>query len=152
MEFWVLGGVVLIGLEALIPGFGVFGILGALILAGSLFVALGSDIVAAAIVAVVAIIACAILFYLVARFPDARWSRPFRMTRQNRKEDGYESAIDRSYLLGQKGVAKSVLRPAGTGLFGSELVDIVTEGDFYEAGTPIQVVAVEGHRVVVRQI
>jgi membrane-bound serine protease (ClpP class) len=49
-------------------------------------------------------------------------------------------------------VAVTPLRPAGRARLSGEadLVDVVTEGDFVEAGTPLRVVRVEGNRVVVR--
>jgi membrane-bound serine protease (ClpP class) len=52
-------------------------------------------------------------------------------------------------LLGATGVAETQLRPSGKGRFGNQLVDVVTEGDLIERGTPIQIVNVEGARVVV---
>jgi len=42
-----------------------------------------------------------------------------------------------------------MLRPAGTAKFGDRYIDVVTEGDFIPPGTPVQVVEVEGTRIVV---
>jgi membrane-bound serine protease (ClpP class) len=55
-------------------------------------------------------------------------------------------------LLGQVGAATSMLRPAGMARFGDQYVDVVTEGDFIQPGTPIQVVEVEGTRIVVKKV
>jgi membrane-bound serine protease (ClpP class) len=52
-------------------------------------------------------------------------------------------------LLGATGVAETVLRPAGKGRFGDQLVDVVTEGDFITKGERIKIVTVDGSRVVV---
>ena len=54
-------------------------------------------------------------------------------------------------MLGQVGVATSMLRPAGMARIGDAYVDVVTEGDFIEPGTPIQVIEVEGTRIVVKK-
>ncbi|UCG33665.1 MAG: hypothetical protein JSU68_03330, partial [Phycisphaerales bacterium] len=54
--------------------------------------------------------------------------------------------------VGDEGVTESRLRPAGKARFGSTLVDVVTEGEFVEARTPIRVVERRGNRVVVRSI
>ncbi len=62
---------------------------------------------------------------------------------------GVDSAVA---LLGQVGTASSMLRPAGLAKFGDRYVDVVTEGDFIDPGTPIQVVEVEGSRVVVKRV
>ncbi len=55
-------------------------------------------------------------------------------------------------LLGHVGTATSLLRPSGIAHFGDRRVDVSTEWDFIEPGTPIQVVAVEGTRIVVKKV
>ncbi|MEY2807785.1 MAG: hypothetical protein RIR65_2202 [Planctomycetota bacterium] len=52
-------------------------------------------------------------------------------------------------LAGKAGVAESMLRPGGTARIGERRVDVVTRGEFLEAGTPLVVVEIEGNRVVV---
>jgi membrane-bound serine protease (ClpP class) len=61
-------------------------------------------------------------------------------------------AEEAAALLGQVGMATSMLRPAGMARIGDVYVDVVTEGDFIEPGTPIQVVEVEGTRIVVKKV
>lgn len=48
-------------------------------------------------------------------------------------------------------MAQTVLRPSGRALIDGELVDVITEGEFYEPGTAVRVVAVTGGRTVVRK-
>jgi membrane-bound ClpP family serine protease len=55
-------------------------------------------------------------------------------------------------LLGAIGVAATTLRPAGLARFGEEYVDVVTEGGFIEAGNRVQVIEIEGNRVVVKEV
>ena len=55
-------------------------------------------------------------------------------------------------LLGAVGTAATMLRPAGMAQFGDAYVDVVTEGSFIPAGTRVQVVEIEGHRVVVKEV
>lgn len=52
-------------------------------------------------------------------------------------------------LVGRTGTAATVLRPAGTAEIGGERVDVVTEGEFVEAGAALRVLYVDGSRVVV---
>lgn len=52
-------------------------------------------------------------------------------------------------LVGRTGTAATVLRPAGTAEIGGERVDVVTEGEFVEAGAALRVLYVDGRRVVV---
>lgn len=55
-------------------------------------------------------------------------------------------------LLGKVGVATTVLRPAGKAQIGDEFVDVVSEGPFIRAGSQVEVTLVNGNRVVVREI
>lgn len=56
----------------------------------------------------------------------------------------------RSLKLGMFGVAESDLRPSGKVRINDQLVDVVTEGDYVDAATPVEVIRVEGPRVTVR--
>lgn len=54
--------------------------------------------------------------------------------------------------MDKQGIALSQLRPAGTADFSGERLDVVTEGAFVTSGSRIKVIAVEGTRVIVRQV
>ncbi|MBZ0151291.1 MAG: hypothetical protein K8J09_07135, partial [Planctomycetes bacterium] len=53
---------------------------------------------------------------------------------------------------GQVGTAVTVLRPTGAMEIAGERYDVVTEGEFVEAGTTVRVVQVQGTRVVVAAV
>ena len=53
-------------------------------------------------------------------------------------------------LAGKQGVSVTVLRPAGIVEIEGHKVDVVTEGDMIEAGVSVEVLKVDGNRVVVR--
>jgi membrane-bound serine protease (ClpP class) len=55
-------------------------------------------------------------------------------------------------LLGAIGVAATPLRPAGKVQFGDEFVDVVAEGGYIVPGTRVQVVEIEGNRIVVKEV
>jgi membrane-bound serine protease (ClpP class) len=55
-------------------------------------------------------------------------------------------------LLGAIGVAATTLRPSGMVRFGEEYVDVVAEGSYVELGTRVQVIEIEGNRVVVKEV
>ncbi|CAA9543078.1 MAG: Putative membrane-bound ClpP-class protease associated with aq_911 [uncultured Thermomicrobiales bacterium] len=55
-------------------------------------------------------------------------------------------------LVGVRGVAQSDLRPGGIAELGGHRVDVVTEGDYVRAGEPVEVVADERYRRVVRRV
>ena len=69
------------------------------------------------------------------------------------KDDGYSSQpMELSAYLGLAGTTITTLRPAGTALINNRRVDVVSRGEFIEKGSEIIVLAVEGNRVVVKQI
>jgi hypothetical protein len=55
-------------------------------------------------------------------------------------------------LLGAIGVAATPLRPAGKSQFGDAFVDVVADGAYIMPGTRVQVIEVEGNRVVVKEV
>ncbi len=54
--------------------------------------------------------------------------------------------------VGDTGVAASALRPAGKVRFGDEYVDVVSDGTFVNAGETVRAVQVRGNHVVVRRV
>jgi membrane-bound serine protease (ClpP class) len=53
--------------------------------------------------------------------------------------------------LGKRGVAATTLRPAGIARIEGARVDVVTDGEYVEAGEPVEVTRVDGNRIVVRR-
>jgi membrane-bound serine protease (ClpP class) len=53
-------------------------------------------------------------------------------------------------LLGRRGVAVTILRPAGKAEIDGEILAVETDGEFLPAGASVEVVEVSGNRVVVR--
>lgn len=145
-------GIILLGVEALIPGFGIPGIGGIICLAISIVLTAPSW-ETGVISLVLALVGTVILLFLSFKLLSKRrlWDRLVLGTKY-KKEDGYiPQAKDLSGYIGAKGIAYTILRPAGTMLLddGTKL-DVVTEGEFVAKGERIVVTGVEGIRVMVR--
>jgi membrane-bound serine protease (ClpP class) len=54
--------------------------------------------------------------------------------------------------VGDRGIADSMLRPAGKVQFGDRYVDVVSDGTFIDRGRTVRVVEISGNRVVVREV
>lgn len=54
--------------------------------------------------------------------------------------------------LGARAVAESDLRPSGKVKHGEQLLDVITEGDYIEAGHTVEILRIEGNRIVVRKV
>lgn len=67
-------------------------------------------------------------------------------------EEGYVSNVNRIELLGKRGKTVTPLRPAGTVFIDKERIDVVSEGNYIDSNVEVEVVQVEGSRIVVREI
>ena len=54
--------------------------------------------------------------------------------------------------VGDWGVAISPLRPAGKARFGDRYLDVLTDGDFVERGRQVRIIEIQGSRIVVRDV
>jgi membrane-bound serine protease (ClpP class) len=146
-----LVGVLLILFELhVLPGHGIAGTLGALILVASVLLAFGISFFVGALQALaIAIVLSTVIFALLLRvLPENAFVK--RLTFAGMQGPDYVASLDHRHLLGAKGTALSFLRPAGVATFGDVRADVLTEGDFVPAGTPIRVTRVEGARIFVR--
>jgi membrane-bound serine protease (ClpP class) len=151
-------GIILLLVEAFfLPGFGVAGVLGGLAILASVFLSMvGSmptqhDIMIALTVILASLGLTAFMAWqLIRRLPEDRRAKHILLQTATSREEGYISAALRPELVGTEGVAVTDLRPAGSALFGDEYVDVVSEGGWVMAGTPVRVVRAEGYRHVVR--
>jgi membrane-bound serine protease (ClpP class) len=155
-------GLVLLLVEVfLIPGVGVFGILGGIGMLTGIYMSLLGGLPtapdfarASGVLSTSLVLVIASSWLLLRRLPANR-----RLTRlgiflgeATDRETGYTSSVRRAELMGQEGTALTDLRPSGTGLFGDERVDVVSESEWIEAGSRIRIISSEGYRHVVRLI
>jgi membrane-bound ClpP family serine protease len=166
---FLLGGICFILLEIFVlPGFGVFGLGGALMVVAALVLASVTfvwpqseaeiaeltrsvGIVAVAMIGVIALVTVsrrylpnAPVFRNVVLEPP----RPEERAEINQRE----SIVDHSNLIGVRGVAMTHLRPAGKAEIARELIDVIAEGEPLDRGTPVIVVDAHANRVVVRAV
>jgi membrane-bound serine protease (ClpP class) len=77
----------------------------------------------------------------------------FVLTAEEKPEQGFESSESGiGELAGVRGTALTKLRPAGKARLAGRPVDVVSLGEFIDRGEEVQVVAVDGNRVVVRRV
>ncbi len=57
-----------------------------------------------------------------------------------------------AWLQGERGATLTILRPSGKAQFGDRLVDVISDGPYIESGKQVQVIEVNGNRVVVREL
>ena len=155
-------GLALVGVEVLlIPGFGLFGIIGALGITAGLYLSLmgslptSDDFTRAGLVLSTTVLLIVVSAWVMIRSLP-RSSRLAKsgifLLQRTAKSIGYESAEARVDMVGVTGKAITDLRPSGTGLFGEERIDVVSESEWITEGTPIRIMSAEGYRHVVRPV
>ena len=149
-------GVLLLFIEiTLLPGFGAAGIPGVvLIVAGIGLVwmqfGLRTGLTYASATVALTIPLAVLGLWL---FPRTRLGRSFILNIAANRTDGFQAPPqDLVNLVGKSGKSITPLRPAGAALINDQRVDVVTLGDFINADVEIEVILVEGSRVVVRSL
>jgi membrane-bound serine protease (ClpP class) len=160
-------GLVLVGLEIFVlPGFGACGIFGILcMLAGLGLVTLdkipetpaewgGLGIRVSQYM--FALMGAMALAFFIARFlpklPGANRLVLNAPSESASNSDALPGAGEAAELLGAIGTSSTPLRPAGVVKFGDKFVDVVSDGGFIPSGTRVQVIQVEGTRIVVKEV
>jgi membrane-bound serine protease (ClpP class) len=136
----------------IVPGHGAPGILGGIALLAAILLAFGLPFFSIAMETLAtAVILTVVFFYFATRaFPQNAWIA--KLTFASAQGPDYVTSRDLSHLRGQSGTASSYLRPAGVATVDGRRVDVLTQGEFIPAGTPIRVTRVEGARVFVEPI
>ncbi|MEO8398683.1 MAG: nodulation protein NfeD [Ignavibacteriaceae bacterium] len=155
-------GMILLALEIfVIPGFGIAGISGIILIVVSIFLSLVGDIsvidfnlISVAIIQLTAaLVAALVLIFILAKYlpKNSAFSR-LVLSEEETAEKGFLSNPTPKEFLGLEGIALTTLRPAGTADFDGKRVDVVTEASYIENGKKIRVIKVEGSKVIVREI
>ena len=145
---YLLLGAGLMILEIFLPGFGLPGISGIVFIgAGIVLAAIHHGMLMAVVILLVVIALLALVLSWVMR---AAARGDYHSDIFLKEKDELHSKEDMQVLVGKKGRATSVLRPAGIGDFDGVRLNVVTEGGFIERDQLIEIVSVDGARIVVR--
>lgn len=164
-----VGGLMCLAVELFaLPGFGVFGFGGALMIVASIVLASQTFIIPTnayqlrqfpiSLLMMAAGMAGGIASVAVIRrfLPDTPYFNRMLLNppRADEREalSRRESLVTWEHLLNKRGVTTTPLVPAGKAQFGDELIDVISNGELIAKGTPVVVEEVAGNRVVVRKV
>ncbi|HZN36005.1 MAG TPA: NfeD family protein [Pirellulaceae bacterium] len=164
-----VGGLICLSVEIFVmPGTGVFGVGGGLMVAVSIILASQTFVVPTnayqmrqfpvSLLMVAAGMAGGVAsIYVIRRFlPDTPYLNRMLLAPPRAEEreaiSRRESLVAWDHLSGKRGITMTPLVPAGKVQFGDELVDCVSNGELVAKGTPVVVEEVAGNRVVVRRV
>lgn len=145
-------GLILTLIEVYAPGFGIWGIAG--ITCFIIGIIVTADTLLEALLLMMILLAVLGIIFTIVLHSISKGKLPKSMVLETsmKKEDGYISTSDMKYFLKKQGVSLTILRPAGTVDFDGVKLDVVSEGEFIPKGTKVEVIKVEGRRIVVRRV
>jgi membrane-bound serine protease (ClpP class) len=160
----VIIGVGLIIVEIFVlPGFGVAGIAGVILLIFGLFASLVGNVgfnfprmedmrtelwtITITLLLTIAFVASTLRYVM----KTPLFGR-LVLNKSTDRASGYTSYDDRSDMLGQEGVALTSLRLSGTVRIGDRRVDVISDGDYIDKGDRVKVVAVHSGQVYVTRV
>ena len=144
-------GIMVIIAEIFIPSLGVLAVIALALLSYSLYIVFTSISTTAGIVFTGLDIIIVPLIVVLGIKILAK--SPLALKRELSKHNGVVSQKEKlETYINMKGTAVTDLRPAGMAQINSQRVDVVTDGEYIEADTPVIVTGVAGNRIVVEAI
>ena len=140
-------GFVLLVIEMYVPGFGAFGISGCVLLIGGIIAARPTPLQALIMVVIILALLCIVLSVSIHSASKGRLSKSKLVLTDESIE--HAEAADLGEFVDKKGVAVTVLRPAGMAEFDGVKLNVVSDGEFIPEGERVRVSRVEGNRIVV---
>ncbi len=148
--FLYIVGLLMVCVEIFIPG-GIVGAVGVIAIGSSFWMAytkVGSAF-GLYFVSIGLVFAMFCIFLSIKFFPRTRFSKKLFLGKD--ESDFKSTSAELESLEGKEGITLTKLRPAGMAKIDGKRVSVVTEGAFLNKEAKVNVVEVEGNRVVVRK-
>ncbi len=149
--FLFVFGIIFLLVEAFLPGFGIFGISGLVAVIIAIVLAAASTTSGIYMLLISLLIAGIASFIAFKYFQRKGTLKKFILSESATREAGYSSSSDYSYLLGKEGRTLTPLRPSGKVEIEGTRYDTVSESGYIDSSETVEVIKVEGYRIVVRK-
>lgn len=150
--FLYVMGLVLLMVEAMMPGFGVAGISGVILVFASIAI-ISSSFYEAAFLLIGTIIAAILLIVALYKLGyGKRFIKSMILSTEQKNEEGYVSSKGYEKYLGMHGTVITPLRSAGTVLIDGKRIDAVSEAEFIDKDIEVEVIKIKGGRIVVKRV
>ncbi len=147
----IIIGLVFVIIEMHIPGFGVPGIIGVILLAAGVIMYASSPLEALIMIIIILAILGVALTLVLQSASKGQLAKHLVLNDSLDANASYSSIGDLSYFIGSEGKTITVLRPSGTADFSGVKLDVVSEGEFIPKDRGVIITKVEGNRIVVKQ-
>lgn len=159
-------GVILLAVELfVIPGFGIFGVSGIVMILGSLVLGMlpnenfnfdfvpASQLFGALLTVILAALgSVGLVFWLTPKVNEWGAFRNITLATTQDRTQGYTSSFYSDELKGKVGTVHSRLRPSGRVEIDGEIYDAYSRGEFLEQGEKITVISTEGTSLRVKKL
>ncbi|MCL2365991.1 MAG: hypothetical protein FWC75_02965 [Oscillospiraceae bacterium] len=142
-------GVGFIIVEMYTPGFGIFGALGILSLIACILVT-AQTVLQGLVLTGIFFVIILLLLTIFLLFFSKRLPKKLILHEAETLEQGFSGTEDMKYLMGKTGTVSTSCRPSGSADFDGVKLDVVSNGEFIEKGTLVEVIEIEGNRIVVK--
>ena len=140
-------GVILLLIEIIVPG-GIIGVIGILLIfSGVVLATMKSAWLGLILLSGVIFWGFFAFLAWVKFFPKTSVGREMFLDKDAKDWQGYENSNKK--LIGLKGISHTDLRPSGLAIICGKRVDVITEGELIDKGEAVNVIRVEGNRIVV---
>ena len=143
-------GIVLLIIEIFNPGFGFPGGAGILILIIDVIITANTFMQGLIMMAVLVSLIVILLSISIHLASKGYLPKKLVLSDSTSSESGFSATEDMHYLIGKIGTTVTPLRPSGNVDFDGVKLDVVSQGEYISAGVEVEVVEVEGNRIVVR--
>lgn len=141
-------GVGMFALEALVPGFQFFAIVGAVFLAIGVSNSVGSIGLSIFVIGLSVLISIVLIYVFLKKGYRVKAFEKFVL-----KESIESVSVDNAdSIVGKKGVTTTPLRPTGKGIIDEVVYDLYSESGYIPENTEVVVVKEEGIKIIVRRI
>ena len=144
-----IAGLLLLVAEAFMPGFGIVGGTGLLLLVIGIITTARNLTQALVMIIILLLLAGILLLFVLRSAKKGVIAKRLVLHTADRHEDGFRTSEDTSGMTGRTGVTLTVLRPSGSAEFDGERLDVVSEGTYIGKGVKVKVIRSEGRRIVV---
>ncbi|MBR2812372.1 MAG: hypothetical protein IKD69_13425 [Solobacterium sp.] len=143
-------GLILAGIEMTIPGFGIAGISG-IILMGLGVVMLAETVTEGILIILALVVVLGIMLSVVMMWLKKR-KTPWILQGDVKGGEEIPDIKDLEVYVGRRGKALTDLRPAGMGRFEDKDLEVLSEGMFIEKGKDIVVSMIRDRKIMVKEI
>ena len=147
----LLVGIVLVGVEFILPGFGIPGMAGIIFTAAGIFLT-GRNASERIMVGIIAVLIIAVMLVVsILVFSSKKIKSPIKLDTDLPGKNLFIDEQDMEYLIGKKGVAVTDLKPSGKGEFDGVKFDILSGNYYIKRGAALVITEVKNNRIIVEE-